>query len=190
MRIKYTINRDTVQNGDIDKRVTVLIVPGDVRRIGYSALGDCSKLVRVTHSARLFGDYAFKNCTKLESIYLPPGMRTIGYGAFLNCRSLRSLVIPSNVTFLGARFIDGCTGLDRIWNKSKCKMIEAVLPWCCIQGVPTTAQLEKWTFALHWHWRYPGRISPNQVRRFTIGIYCLAVPIELCQFVFSYIPRA
>lgn len=54
---------------------------------------------------------AFRNCTGLSSIMLPPSLATIMNYVFSNCRELASIVIPDTVTVIGNYSFDGCRGL-------------------------------------------------------------------------------
>jgi hypothetical protein len=181
----------------IDKRfsktfMTKLIIPGSVYCIDPYAFCACRDLqtVVICHGIKVLQYGMFYHCPSLEEITIPDSVIQISEYVFSGCTSLQTVTIPASVTTFGWGVFNGCPNLHRVWNKSKCEMIEAVLPWGYIQGeTPPLKDLEKWTFALHWHWRYPDRITPEQAQRFTTGLYCLSVPTELCQAVFSYIPR-
>jgi hypothetical protein len=192
-----------------------VIMPNTVVKIGSHTFDSCRGLNGFTLSTGLktIGHFAFSSCTSIEKLIIPEGVVEIPTGmcynctalkivvipgsvttidnlAFFKCTNLNSVVIPESVTTIGRGMFKGCNGLNRIWNKSKCELTEVVLPWGYIQGeTPPLKELERWTFALHWHWKYPDRITPDQIRLFTLGVHCLSLPVELCQVVFTYIPR-
>jgi hypothetical protein len=173
-------------------RLNLIIVKlePNVISIGHYSFSGCMNIEEVKMSDRVtfIGSWAFSQCRKLCAIALPGCLSSIGLGAFKNCIGLKELVIPVGVTHIGHTAFSGCR-IDRLWNKSKCEV--SAVSWVHLRGpAPPLKEVEKWTFALHWHWKYPDRITQEQAQLFTVGIHCLAVPTELCQLVFSYIPRA
>ena len=56
------------------------------------------------------GDYAFMECTNLESIIIPESVTSIGAYAFSNC-SLSSILIPDAVVEIGNQAFSGCSKL-------------------------------------------------------------------------------
>jgi hypothetical protein len=192
-----------------------ITIPASVVEIRERAFQGCMNLQRliISASVTVIEEYTFQGCFKLHSLEIPGSVTTIEWCSFQGCSGLQFLIIPASVTEIGscafhmcssletliipAGVIEigdcafyGCSNLQRIWNKSKCEL-DNCKPWVYIRGeTPPLKDLERWTVALHWHWRYPDRITPKQARLFTLGFHCLAMPTELCQTVFSYIPRA
>ena len=60
------------------------------------------------------GNYAFSNCTSLESITIPEGVTKIGYGAFNSCKNLSEVVLPDSLTALDNYAFEYCTALTDI----------------------------------------------------------------------------
>ena len=69
------------------------------------------------------GNYAFSNCTHLNSVTISSSVTRIGDGAFYGCTELRytqrytsqtSFTIPNEVTSIGDDAFYGCTGLTEI----------------------------------------------------------------------------
>jgi hypothetical protein len=56
-------------------------------------------------------DYAFNECTKLESVILPSEVTRIGNWAFTTCNSLNTITIPASVTDIGAGAFAGCINM-------------------------------------------------------------------------------
>ena len=54
-----------------------------------------------TYSVTCIGDYAFVDCTGLNSITIPNSVTSIGNYAFDGCTSLTSITIPNSVTIIG-----------------------------------------------------------------------------------------
>ena len=60
------------------------------------------------------GNYAFWNCSSLESVVIPEGVTEIGRYAFWNCSSLESVVIPEGVTEIGEEAFWNCSALTEV----------------------------------------------------------------------------
>ena len=60
------------------------------------------------------GDYAFWNCTALQSITFPEGLQSIGYKAFSNCDALQSVTFPEGLQTIGREAFYGCNALQSI----------------------------------------------------------------------------
>ncbi len=56
-------------------------------------------------------DHAFRLCSGLTAITIPPNVTSIGEGAFYNCSGLKSIIIPPNVTSIGKHAFYNCSGL-------------------------------------------------------------------------------
>jgi len=86
--------------------------------IGKSAFDGCTKLKYVDLGDDVYsiGNYAFSNCSALESIFLPQDHygSEIGDYAFSYCTSLQEATIPACVT-LGSRIFYGCPDLRDIY---------------------------------------------------------------------------
>ena len=51
---------------------------------------------------------AFRGCTSLRSVSLPPTVESVGDGAFSGCSSLATLTLPEGLRRLGSNAFDGC----------------------------------------------------------------------------------
>ncbi len=62
------------------------------------------------------GNYAFYECTKLESVTIPEGVLQIGANAFESCTNLSSITIPDSVVSIvfGSSAFIGCINLSEI----------------------------------------------------------------------------
>ncbi len=61
----------------------------------------------------LMGDYAFMECSNLESIIIPESVTSIGYLAFAGC-GLTTVQIPDAVTSIGKQAFEGCFSLESV----------------------------------------------------------------------------
>ena len=55
------------------------------------------------------GDNAFRGCTSLASITLPPSVTSIGEYAFYDCENLTKVVLPSSIESIGGYAFSGAT---------------------------------------------------------------------------------
>ncbi len=65
-------------------------------------------------AVKSIGQYAFANCTGLESVILPAAVETIEKYAFSGCSSLKTIELPSATTSLGDYAFTNCTALEKI----------------------------------------------------------------------------
>ena len=69
-----------------------------------------------TFNVTIIPEYAFYDCTNLESVTLSEGLKSIGEYAFQGCTNLRSANVPASVTNIGSTSFQGCTGLTDVEN--------------------------------------------------------------------------
>lgn len=111
-----------LENGELATTVTI---PDTIRveqkeyqvtAIGWAAFSDCTNLESITlpDGLKSIDDYAFSQCTNLESITLPDGLKSIKNQAFWNCTSLESISLPDSVTAIGESAFAGCKSLESI----------------------------------------------------------------------------
>ena len=92
-------------------------------RIGLSTFIDKSALKYIRLPEKFFGedvtgiaDYAFNNCSSLETVIIPDSYSSIGDCAFLNCTALSSISLPASLTQIGE------------WSFEYCPIITIVVP--------------------------------------------------------------
>lgn len=121
------------------------LIPASLTTIGYHCFRDCANITSITipNSVTSLGAYAFygctglktaviedefpssvipvalfKNCTSLESVYIPEGVSTFNSYVFQNCANLDSVTLPSTVTWVGTYVFSGCTGMSSLTSLS------------------------------------------------------------------------
>lgn len=72
------------------------------------------KAVVIGADVTSIGDYAFADCTGLESIEIPNGVTVIGYGAFSGCEGLASVAMSNGVQKIDTAAFQECKGLKNI----------------------------------------------------------------------------
>lgn len=75
-------------------------------------------------------DFAFEDCTNLESIIIPESVTKIGYWSFAYCTSLKKIIIPESVAEIGAGAFDGCKSLKKVSLPKKVKLGIGVFHRC------------------------------------------------------------
>ena len=95
------------------------VIPGGsdgVTTIGQYAFSNCTSLesVEIPASVTSIGNHAFDGCTSLTSIEIPASVTSIGEFAFAGCTSLESIEIPASVTTIGDAAFVNCTGLSTV----------------------------------------------------------------------------
>ena len=95
---------------------------GNLKVTGYSewqAKGVANIYPRISvkdhiYDVTFIANDAFKNCSGLTSVTIPPTIREIGEGAFSCCSGLKSLFIPKSVDLIDQSAFSGCGGLESI----------------------------------------------------------------------------
>lgn len=138
------IDEGAFQGCNVLESVTI---PSSVQEIRDNAFRKCSKLKRVkfltekkrgkfgrrstststtsrtSSKLRTIGEWAFFNCSSLESINLPIGLETIGTRAFQRCSVLNIEEMPSTLMTVGENAFSGCSRETRSvleqWERSR-----------------------------------------------------------------------
>ncbi|MBQ8359876.1 MAG: leucine-rich repeat domain-containing protein [Oscillospiraceae bacterium] len=69
----------------------------------------------IHQDAKFIGDWAFSNCSSLQSITIPDSVTSIGNDAFSHCTSLESITIPDSVTSIGEGAFYWCWSLTDVY---------------------------------------------------------------------------
>ncbi len=95
------------------------VFPTNVTSVGQYAFYNCSNLNSVVLSPQLItiGNYSFYICRGLTVINIPSPVTTIGSYAFYYCTGLTGLTIPASVTTIGSYAFAGCNILTSITAK-------------------------------------------------------------------------
>lgn len=83
-------------------------------RIGDSAFRNCQYVERMSLMYDI-GNYAFENCSNLESIYIREEIVSIGDAAFMNCKNLSDITIEGEkLANIGDAAFKNCQKLEHI----------------------------------------------------------------------------
>ena len=93
-------------------------IPATLEAIGNGAFEGCAVLEELDiadgSALATVGNYAFKDCVKLEFFSFGGAITTVGDGAFINCDTLTTVSIQANVKKLGNGVFAQCENLDEI----------------------------------------------------------------------------
>ena len=104
---------DLYLNGE---RLTEIVIPEGVTRIGDYAFYSCDSLTKVTipEGVTSIGESAFSDCAALIEVTIPTGVTSIGKRAFGYCDGLSAVALPDSVTEIGDHAFSGCDSLTEI----------------------------------------------------------------------------
>ncbi len=134
--------------------VKIVNIPASITCIGEFAFSGCESLTHVNiepnSKLKTIGFDAFRECTALEKINLPEGLKEIDEDAFANCTSLTSISIPSNVNTIGQFAFGNCTSLREIflpnqigeianWTFYGCSSLENINIPDCVKRIGMSA---------------------------------------------------
>lgn len=68
------------------KDITSVVLPANIKTVGYEAFAQCSSLTDVTmKGVEKLASWAFFNCSALQTVYLPATLKTIKGAPFMYC---------------------------------------------------------------------------------------------------------
>ena len=134
--------------------------------------------------------------SRIDTIVLPPSVRSLGAHAFYYCTSLRSINLPVTQKTLPASFLEGCTSLDSIHLPATLTTISSDAFYGCSslskvnidEGLTTIGARAFWGCALT-DITIPSTVTSigapfysenSQIRSFTFGDSVQVVPAYLC----------
>jgi len=101
----------------VDRKLTRIVIPEGVTKIGAQAFRACKSLVSVILPSTLIEieDSAFADLPLLSNIELPLGLKIIGRNVFSRCGSLSSINLPVGLEKIGPSTFEG-SGLSSFPN--------------------------------------------------------------------------
>ncbi len=104
---------DNIEQGNI----TDYSIIDTVTDIGELAFADCSDIEYVTfpEGIKTIETMAFFKCTSLKEINFPDGLEYIGSDAFNSCKAVTYLFIPKTVTEIGHHAFNQCEGVEQVY---------------------------------------------------------------------------
>jgi hypothetical protein len=128
----YGTDSNRRSNGTYSGTVKRIFI-GDGARIGNYAFGNCSALQSITIPSGVTSILAnaFSSCYALQSITIPSGVTSIGNNMFQYCSALNSIMLPSGLTSIGVNAFSSCYALQRITIPSGVTSIGNLVFYCC-----------------------------------------------------------
>lgn len=111
-----------------------VILPEEVKSIGWRAFKGCENLEKVTISGHIkeIKKEAFMDCCKLKKINLPHSVTLIDNRAFYCCENLTQISIPEDIVKIGEEVFYGCRNLESfsgelVSKDGRCLVINDIL---------------------------------------------------------------
>lgn len=106
-------------------RLTSIILPESIDKIGREAFAECVSLVNIKLPSEItdIGYGAFMGCSSLKEITIPEGLKILRGGVFCDCSSLSSITFPKSLVSIDDAYYPGdgrrpcfrnCTSLKSI----------------------------------------------------------------------------
>ena len=136
-RVK-TIGEGTFANTESDGRVLKkIIIPSTVEEIKANAFNGNKTIEEIIIQTKdgkgvtKIGNYAFANCSNLQSIDIPDTVTEIGTDTFLMCTSLKDVQLSKNITKISYEMFYGCSSLIEFNIPQNVTSLEAGSFSCC-----------------------------------------------------------
>ena len=72
------------------------------------------KKVNFPENIMSIGNYAFRDCTVIEEVFIPDGASAICSNAFSGCSSIKKVILPESLIILGGKAFKNCVNLEEV----------------------------------------------------------------------------
>lgn len=123
---EYTITELDANLFKEDKRITKVVLPSTLIKIGDYTFTGCTNLkdLIIPDGVTEIGSYAFSGCQSFKNITIPESVKTLGVAVFSSCSNLETINIPDAITSIGQSMFSGCIKLEQIDIPENVKTIE------------------------------------------------------------------
>ncbi len=96
--------------------LTGVVLPVNIKSIGYSAFAGCTNLKRVfcSRTVGTIGSRAFEDCSSLTDVALSASLTRLSHGMFYGCSALSEITIPRHVDYIDSLVFGECGNLSSI----------------------------------------------------------------------------
>lgn len=127
--------------------------------------------VKLPPSLKTIGDRCFYNCHNLTNVEFNSGLLSIGYSAFNRCSSLTNVSLPSTVTNIGGACFQDCSSLRNIDLPNSVSHIGANAFYGCVMleslNYPSSLIVDSQTFVGNHLWEEA--VFPEGVKSFSVN---------------------
>lgn len=128
INLPFDVKNFNLQRNSKLKSVNISTFSSETVSIGDYAFKDCTALesISIGKCVKSIGNHAFENCTSLKAISDAYKVESIGNYAFSNCTSLKYVNI-SNVNSIGDYAFFNCTSLETIKRKNTLSYLPEII---------------------------------------------------------------
>lgn len=148
-RIDIPSKVTAINNGAFRECISLveITLPPDLKTLGDGAFFGCKSLEKVNfsnlNSLTIIPSECFKNCSKLNDVFIPYSVVEIKSSAFVSCVSLTHIEIPPSVKEIGGWCFCGCTSLSKVvLPEGYEKFDSCIFAYSNIKEITITASLE------------------------------------------------
>lgn len=129
-----SIDLDPINHGGNTQKIKYLSISEGIINIISNSFNQCKKLesVFLPSTLQTIGDDAFNDCNNLKEVKLPEGLTMIGDNAFRNCVKLENINFPNSLINIGRFVFSNCYSISKITIPGNLKVIEVAAFQNCL----------------------------------------------------------
>lgn len=90
-------------------------IPSNIKRIyAYAFAFNFLDKINLSNNINLIGEGAFRGCSYLKQIQIPPSVTTLFSYTFKDCTSLQSVLLPGSINYIDDCCFSDCLNLHKI----------------------------------------------------------------------------
>ena len=105
---------------------TAVVLPGGIKEIADNTFsGSRIRSIVVPEGVKTIGRRVFENCFELEEAVLPSSLKDLGGYSFVDCHKLKTVTLGRNLSYISDSLFSECYELENVVIPNKVKSIEA-----------------------------------------------------------------